>query len=129
MCRNMLKPGVTMRSMPVLYSLWYIYYITWLQRNGRFAPFLIPTLAADADEDLVCAVVDVPVVATSWFEGHIAVALHGLLFGREILGLDRCKTTVAREILGKWVLGLPLGQSPWQASAALSDWERPFSER
>ena len=101
MGRNMLKPEVTMRSMPVLYSLWYIYYITWLQRNGRFAPFLIPTLAADADEDLVCAVVDVPVVATSWFEGHIAVALHGLLFGREILGLYRCKMTVAREILGK----------------------------
>lgn len=77
MGRNMLKTGVTLRSMPVLYSLWYIYYITWLQRNGRFAPFLIPTLAADADEDLVCAVVNVPVVATSWFEGHIAVALHG----------------------------------------------------
>ena len=41
------------------------------ERDGGLVPLLIPTAAADADEYLHSAVVDVPVVAATRFERNV----------------------------------------------------------
>ena len=57
------------------------------ERDGRFVPLLIPTATADADEYLHGAMVDMPVVAATRFEGDVGDAVVGM------------KETVADEIL------------------------------
>ena len=70
---EVLKPGACGCTMPVLCAFGDVDNVAGMETDGRFAPFLIDALAADADEDLVCAVVDVPVVAAARFEGDIGI--------------------------------------------------------
>ena len=70
-----------------------------MKSYGWFAPFLIDALTAHADKYLVCSVVDVPVVAASWFEGDVGVALDGLFAFHKVLWLNRSEVTLSCEIL------------------------------
>ena len=115
--------------MPVLYTFRYVNDITGLKLNGRLSPLLIPTSAADADENLPGSVMDMPVVAASRLECYI-VHRKGRGFSRvEILRGERREETFSGEKLSKTRVRLTLGQSPAQASAAESHWLRPFSLR
>ena len=51
--------------MPVLYAFRDVDDVTGVKMDGRFAPFLIYAFAAHANKNLVCSVVDMPVVAAT----------------------------------------------------------------
>lgn len=78
---KVLKVGVAGGTMPVLHTLGNVDDIAGMEADGRFAPLLVDAFAADADEHLVDAVVDVPVVATARLEGDVGVGLCGLSTG------------------------------------------------
>ena len=59
--------------MPVLCAFRDVDDVTSMKTDGRFAPFLIDAFTAYADENLVCSVMNVPVVATTRFEGYIGI--------------------------------------------------------
>ena len=73
--------------------------VTGMEADGWFAPFLIDAFATDTDENLVTAMMNVPVVAATWFEGNVAVTLNGLFAISEVLWLNRNKVAVSCEIL------------------------------
>ena len=99
-CGNVLEPRVGLRSVPVLHTLGNVDYVTRIECYCRFAPLLIPATTRHANQNLVCTVVNVPVVAAARFESHVAVALHGGFSGGEIFGLQWCEIAVAGEELG-----------------------------
>ena len=72
--------------------------IAGIECNGWLAPFLIPTLAADADEDLADTVVYVPIIAATGLEGDIAICLYGCLARREVFWSQRRKIAAASEV-------------------------------
>lgn len=83
----------------MLYALWNVDDVAGIEGYCRFAPLLIPATTRHANQNLVCTVMNVPVVAAAWFESHVAVALHGGFSGGEIFGLQWCKIAVAGEEL------------------------------
>lgn len=85
MSGDVLEPTVLLRSVPVFYAFGNVNDVTGLKFDCRFAPFLIPALSADTNQNLVRSVVDVSVVPASGLEGDIAVALDSGLFLRKIL--------------------------------------------
>ena len=105
----MLKPRVSLCSVPVLYAFGDVDDVAGLKRYGWFAPFLIPSLAADADEDLVGTVMYVPVVSATRLKGHVTIALYCLFISRKVFGSNGCKMAVALEILGVSGVGIALG--------------------
>ena len=70
-----------------------------MESDGRFAPFLIDALTAYADENLVCSVMDVPVVATTWFECDIGIIQNSLFAFCKVLWLNLREVTLSCEIL------------------------------
>ena len=82
------------------------------ESNGRLAPLLIPAATRDTDEYLVCAMMDVPVVATIRFEGEKASLSSFTVTppsnARRIAGSNADKTmrTILFQILGKKVCQL-----------------------
>ena len=85
--------------MPVLCTFGNVDDVACMKMNGRFAPFLIDALTADADKYLVCSVMNVPVIATTWFKGYIGIALYGLFTTSKVLWLNLCEVTLSCEIL------------------------------
>ena len=85
--------------MPVLCAFWDVDDVTCMKTDGRFAPFLIDALTAHADENLVCSVMNVPVVATTWFKGYIGIILNCLFAFRKVLWLNLREVTLSCEIL------------------------------
>ena len=79
-----------------------------MKTDGRFSPFLIDTLSADADENLVCAVMDVPVVATTRLESYVGITLNRLFTFFEILWLDLCEVAMSCEILSVCIIRIAL---------------------
>ena len=75
----MLKPTVSLCSVPVLHSFGNVDYVARIEGNGGLASFLIPTPARYADEYLTGTVVDVPVVAASRLERYVGHGEHGFL--------------------------------------------------
>ena len=66
--RDMLEPAVPGSAVPVLDVCRNIDHVAGMQFSGFFAPFLIPALSVNADEELSAAfvsVMDVPVVAAA----------------------------------------------------------------
>ena len=63
----------------MLRAFWNIDDVTCMESDGWLAPLLIDAFTADADKYLVCSVVDVPVVATAWFEGYVGIISDALL--------------------------------------------------
>ena len=95
---EVLHPAVFGSAVPVLHTLGNGDDGAGDQRNGFFAPLLIPTATAHADQHLNCTVVDVPVVATTWLETDIAETTCGVEYGEiavanEILGVCRIRLT------------------------------------
>ena len=66
-----MEPTVLLCSVPMFYAFGNVDDIAWVEGDGRLAPFLIPSLARYADENLASTMMDVPVVAASWFEGYV----------------------------------------------------------
>ncbi len=83
--------------------------IAGMEGHRRLAPFLIPPFARHADEDLACAMVDVPVVAASGLKRDVGHGKRGLLAALQILRDERSQVTPAGEILGVCRVGLTLG--------------------
>ena len=97
--------------MPVLHALGYLNHVAGLKQARGLAPLLVPAGAADADEHLYAAVMDVPVVAATRLEGDVA---HGHLARRE-----RRQVATAYEILGVGRVRLALGEHRSGHGAAL----------
>lgn len=71
----------------------------WSHFNRLFSPFLIPAAAANADQSLSTAafcVMDMPVVAAAWFEGHVEDG--------QIALTNRSNPALLAEILGKAIV-------------------------
>ena len=97
----------------MLHALGDINHHTRQQFDGFFAPFLIPSLARHTDQDLVHAVMDVPVVAAPRFEGYIRERKHRLLALGQVGRMDGSQITVGTEVLG--IAGV---RSPLREAAA-----------
>ena len=72
-----------------------------MQFSRFLAPFLIPTPAVYADQQLsavLVSVMDMPVVPAARFKGHIK--------GRDLLNRERCKVTLPGEILCESIIRL-----------------------
>ena len=70
----MCKPAVSSRTVPVLYIGRYVDNVSREHLYGRFAFFLIPAFAGNADQHLSAAfgcMVDMPVVPAAWLESDI----------------------------------------------------------
>ena len=74
MDEKMLHPAVFPGSVPMLYSFRDLDDDAWLEFYGGFAPFLVPSAAGNADEDLNRTVVNMPVVSAAGLEGYIAIS-------------------------------------------------------
>ena len=70
---QMLEPEVTLCAVPMLHLVRDVDNHAWLEFYRLLAPFLIPAAAGDTNEYLVCAVMDVPVVAAGRLEGDIGI--------------------------------------------------------
>ncbi len=104
----MLEPRALCSSVPMLNAFGDVDDVACVETNGRFAPFLIDAFATDADEYLMCSVMDVPVVAATRFECHVGITLNGLLALGNVLWLDRREVTVACEILSVSIVRVAL---------------------
>ena len=71
MIGKVLEPGVFLGSMPVLHLGRNSDDGAWSHLNGSLAPFLIPAAPSNADEHLYLLVVNMPVIATTRFEGDV----------------------------------------------------------
>ena len=105
---EVLEPGACGCTMPVLCAFGDVDNVAGMETDGRFAPFLIDALAADADEDLVCAVVDVPVVAATRLKGYIGIILNSLFAFRKVLWMNLCKVTLSCERLSVSIVRVAL---------------------
>ncbi len=85
--------------MPVFCTFRDVDDVSCMESDGWFAPFLIGTFTTHADKYLMSAVVDVPVIAATRFEGHVSIALYGLFAFSEVLWLNRCEMALSSEIL------------------------------
>ena len=74
MVGQVLHPAVGGGSMPVLHSFRNLNNGARNKLHGRFAPFLIPASASDADQHLNLFVMYVPVVSAARFESYIGQA-------------------------------------------------------
>ena len=75
---EMLEPAVGLCAMPMLYAFGNVHDVASLQWNSGFAPFLVSGTTRYADQNLACAMMDVPVVAATWFEGDIGKVQNAL---------------------------------------------------
>ena len=88
---EVLHPAVFGGAVPVLHALGDGDDGARDQRNGFLAPFLIPTATAHTDQHLHRAMVNVPVVTTTWLETDIAETARRV---------EDSEVAVANEILG-----------------------------
>ncbi len=95
--------------MPMLYAFRNVDDVACLEMNGWFAPFLVDAFSAHANEDLVCSVVNVPIVTATRFEGDVGIALHRFLASGKILWLDRGEVAVPCKILCVGIVRIALG--------------------
>ena len=98
MSSQMLKPGICLRSMPMLDPFGNVNNVTRQQSDGRFPPLLIPASSRDTDQDLMESMMNVPVIAASRFESHVGKTLYRLLTLRQIFWLDGSQMTIPDEI-------------------------------
>ena len=82
--------------------------VTCMEMDGWFAPFLIDALTADADKYLMCTVMNVPVIATTWFKGYIGIIQNSLFTFRKVLWLNLSKVTLSCEILSVCIVRITL---------------------
>lgn len=86
--------------MPMLHTFGNVDHIARLEWNGRLAPLLIPSLARHAYKHLASAMMYMPMVAASRFEGDVAHRQSRLLALSKIFGSQRSKVAIARKIVG-----------------------------
>ena len=98
---QMLHPRVAGGSVPVLGLGRDGDHSAGAQFDSGLAPLLIPAAASHTDQHLHLLVVDVPVVAAAWLEGHVDRSA--------MLGIKRSKIAVADEVLRRGRVGLTLG--------------------
>lgn len=70
----------------MLYAFWDVDDVACIKSDGGLSPFLVDAFTADADEYLMCTVVDVPVVATARLEGDVGVTCYRLFAIGEVFG-------------------------------------------
>jgi len=92
----------------MLHALRNVNHIPCLQLDGRLPPFLVPTFAADADQDLSCPVMNMPVVAAARLKGHIGHRQNRGLALSQIHRLQRRKEAVPDKVLGIGAVRLSL---------------------
>lgn len=92
----------------MLHTLQNVNHIPCLQLDGRLSPFLVPAFATDADQDLSCPVMNMPVVAAARLKGHIGHRQNRGLALSQIHRLQRSKETVTDKVLGIGAVRLSL---------------------
>ena len=98
MIGKVLHPAVGGGAVPVFHTFGNGDGNAWLELHGLLAPLLIPTAATHAQEHLLSAMMDVPVVAATGLECHVAKADGRVQYGQIAL---------PDEVLGKSSIRLP----------------------
>lgn len=107
------EPARSLGAVPVLDACRDLDDVTWGQALQRFALFLIPALAVDANDDLAAAllgVVDMPEIAAARLERDVADGQRVALLREDL------EVRLAREVLGIGIVGLTEAE---EAAAAL----------
>lgn len=115
--RDMGKPTVLFRAVPVLYSRGDSHDIAGLEALRRFALFLIPALAVNADEELSAAalrIVDMPVIAAAGLEGDIYEKHRFARVG------ERIEIALTDKVLRIGIVGLAQPEQPSKPCSARS---------